>query len=158
MLLSVQLVILQHSEVEVTQRQSQSGQEVGEEGTYFSVLFAFVGCNHIEDGRKHDDEDKEENEEHLQVDDHVDDHGHDVAETHDDAHEEERLQERDQQQNDEGDLGGQMQGAYEHLAVHVEHSQHNVEDVDVVPPVHEVHLALLDHLGAIIEGRVNQTH
>ena len=156
----LEVVILNENEVgrEVTQREPQHCQDIPREVVHVSILGRCVPVEDVEDKGEHDNQYCEEEQEDLEVDHDVYDHGHDVAERFEYSHEKECLNQQQEDHDDQNSLGQNAAGADSDLQDQVCVAQTDVQDVHVVPRVAEVLLALLQHLGAVVEKRVDQTH
>ena len=81
---------------EVTKRQSERRQHVPREVIHVHVLKWLVAVQNVENKWEHDDEDREEKQEYLQIDDDVQDHCYNVTEGLEYAHKEECLDQLDE--------------------------------------------------------------
>lgn len=79
------------SEVKVTKGQSNRGQVVPHEISYFFVFWIRWRCDYVENHGKHDYENEKEDNENLEVVDNSFDHGNNETEALEDFHVEERL-------------------------------------------------------------------
>ena len=101
----------EHTEIEVSKRKSQGGQDISPEEANVTVLIGWVRGNDVEDHGEHDDQDEEEKHKDSQVNNNTNDHSDDVTEAFDDTHEEESFEKTDHSDDNHGDLGVQLPSA-----------------------------------------------
>lgn len=154
----VLIIFLENTEVEVTERQSKSCEEVSHVLTNMSVFIGLVGCNDIKDHGEHDNEDDEEEHEDLQITDNHCDHGYDVGELLHNSHEEERFDKAQDNDDDQDNFGFDIPGSNIDLAHDVSIAHGNMQHVNVVPRVSEVGSSLFDHLGAVVSNWVHKAN